>query len=271
MPCRYTDFLTKTWRPVYGPLRLPRHSHIARGAIRSQEGPGVRIPFPPPASQSGKRVSSGRSERWVTRSGRGNDISAWSDARLFNAAGSAELSPRCGLGRTRAWAALAARVLRSGGPAANASDDAVLMQARDRGGVEAEPVGKHFFGVLAEQWRRFDFRSERRRSAPARSASSFCVRRASSFGHSAPPTIEGRNAECSQSSPRGRRPLRRLHACSGCFQAGAGCGACTHWKAPPCHGAHLYGALGVKGYCFVSPGRSHEVGRSPATPRGRAR
>jgi hypothetical protein len=23
--------------------------------------------------------------------------------------------------------------------------------------VEAEPVGKHFFGVLAEQWRRFDF------------------------------------------------------------------------------------------------------------------
>jgi hypothetical protein len=33
----------------------------------------------------------------------------------------------------------------------------VLTQARDRGGVEAEPVGKHFFGVLAEQWRRFDF------------------------------------------------------------------------------------------------------------------
>jgi hypothetical protein len=112
----------------------------------------------------------------VTRSGRRNDISAWSDPRLFNAAGSAELSPRCGLGRARAWDALAARVLRSGGPAASASDDAVLMQARDRGGVETEPVGKHFFGVLAEQWRRFDFRSERRRSAPARS--SFCVRRA---------------------------------------------------------------------------------------------
>jgi hypothetical protein len=101
----------------------------------------------------------------VTRSGLRNDISAWSDPRLFNPAGSAELSPRCGLGRPRAWDALAARVLRSGGPAAGASDDAVLIQARDRGGVEAEPVGKHFFGVLAEQWRRFDFRSERRRSA----------------------------------------------------------------------------------------------------------
>src|SRR5271169_4011653 len=106
----------------------------------------------------GYRDSSGRSERWVTRSGRRKDISAWSGPRLFNAAGSAELSPRCGLGRPRAWAALAARLHRSGGPAAaSASDDAVLTQARDRGGVEAEPVGKHFFGVLAEQWSRFDF------------------------------------------------------------------------------------------------------------------
>ena len=92
-------------------------------------------------------------ERWVTRSGPRKDISAWPGPRLFNAAGSAELSPRFGLGRPRAWAALAARLHRSGGPAASASDDAVLTQARDRGGVEAEPVGKHFFGVLAEQWR----------------------------------------------------------------------------------------------------------------------
>ena len=61
-----------------------------------------------------------------------------------------DLSPRCGLGRPPAWAALAARLHRSGGPAASASDDAVLTQARDRGGVEAEPVGKHFGGVLAE-------------------------------------------------------------------------------------------------------------------------
>ena len=120
----------------------------------SRKGPKIRIPFAPPASQSGKRDSSGRSERWVTRSGRRKDISAWSGPRLFNAAGLAELSPRCDLGRPRAWAALAARLHRSGGPAASASDDAVLTQARDRGGVEAEPVGKHFFGVLAEQWRR---------------------------------------------------------------------------------------------------------------------
>ena len=87
----------------------------------------------------------------MTRSGRRHDISTWSDPRLLNAAGSAELSPRCGLGRTQAWDALAARVHRSGGPAASASDDAVVMQARDRDGVEAEPVSKHFFGVLAEQ------------------------------------------------------------------------------------------------------------------------
>src|SRR5436305_336056 len=40
---------------------------------------------------------------------------------------------------------------------AGASDDAVLTQTRDRGGVEAEPVGQHFRGVLAEQWRGFDF------------------------------------------------------------------------------------------------------------------
>ena len=70
--------------------------------------------------------------------------------RLFNATGSAELRPRCGVDRLRAWAALASRPNGSGGPAASASDDAVLTQARDRGGVEAEPVGKHFFGVLAE-------------------------------------------------------------------------------------------------------------------------
>ena len=104
-----------------------------------------------PSSSTGESCLS--VERWVTRSGRRKDISAWSGPRLFNAAGLAELSLRCDLGRPRAWAALAARLHRSGGPAASASDDAVLTQARDRGGVEAEPVGKHFFGVLAEQWR----------------------------------------------------------------------------------------------------------------------
>ncbi len=36
------------------------------------------------------------------------------------------------------------------------------------------------------------------------------------------------------------QPFRYLHDCSGCFRLErlAG-GACTHWKAPPCHGAHV--------------------------------
>jgi hypothetical protein len=41
-------------------------------------------------------------------------------------------------------------------PAANASDDAVPTQARDSSGVETEPLGKHFGGVLAEKWRRLN-------------------------------------------------------------------------------------------------------------------
>src|ERR1700756_4204272 len=33
--------------------------------------------------------------------------------------------------------------------------------------------------------------------------------------------------------------FRRLHACSGCFRLERSPGgACTRWKAPPCHGAH---------------------------------
>src|SRR5713101_6206591 len=33
--------------------------------------------------------------------------------------------------------------------------------------------------------------------------------------------------------------FRRLHACSGCFRLERlPGGPCTHWKAPPCHGAH---------------------------------
>ena len=35
------------------------------------------------------------------------------------------------------------------------------------------------------------------------------------------------------------QPLRYLHDCSGCFRLERlPGGACTHWKAPPCHGAH---------------------------------
>jgi hypothetical protein len=35
------------------------------------------------------------------------------------------------------------------------------------------------------------------------------------------------------------QPLRHLHSCSGCFRLERSPGGtCTHWKAPPCHGAH---------------------------------
>ena len=35
------------------------------------------------------------------------------------------------------------------------------------------------------------------------------------------------------------QPFRHLHDCSGCFRLERSPGgACTHWKAPPCHGAH---------------------------------
>jgi hypothetical protein len=35
------------------------------------------------------------------------------------------------------------------------------------------------------------------------------------------------------------QPFRCLHACSGCFRLERlPGGTCTHWKAPPCHGAH---------------------------------
>jgi hypothetical protein len=36
------------------------------------------------------------------------------------------------------------------------------------------------------------------------------------------------------------QPFRHLHDCSGCFRLGRSPGgARTHWKAPPCHGAHV--------------------------------
>src|ERR1019366_4314791 len=35
------------------------------------------------------------------------------------------------------------------------------------------------------------------------------------------------------------QPLRYLHDCSDCFRLERlPGGVCTHWKAPPCHGAH---------------------------------
>src|SRR5580704_15063842 len=36
------------------------------------------------------------------------------------------------------------------------------------------------------------------------------------------------------------QPFRHLHDCSGCFRLERSPGGtCTHWKAPPCHGAHV--------------------------------
>src|ERR1700691_3411945 len=36
------------------------------------------------------------------------------------------------------------------------------------------------------------------------------------------------------------QPFCHLHDCSGCFRLERlPGGACTHWKAPPCHGAHV--------------------------------
>ena len=38
---------------------------------------------------------------------------------------------------------------------------------------------------------------------------------------------------------RGLQTFRHLHACPGCFRLERlPGGTCTHWKAPPCHGAH---------------------------------
>src|SRR5205085_1060992 len=48
-------------------------------------------------------------------------------------------------------------VVSFGSGAPNPSDDAVLMQGRDCGSVEAEPIGKHRGSVLAEQRSRLDF------------------------------------------------------------------------------------------------------------------
>src|SRR6266478_3619999 len=46
--------------------------------------------------------------------------------------------------------------------------------------------------------------------------------------------------------------FRRLHACSGCFRLERlPGGACTHWKAPPCHGAHPFRTL-VESVSFLS-------------------
>ena len=42
------------------------------------------------------------------------------------------------------------------------------------------------------------------------------------------------------------QPFRHLHDCSGCFRLERSPGgACTHWKAPPSHGAHVKRTLRI--------------------------
>ena len=43
------------------------------------------------------------------------------------------------------------------------------------------------------------------------------------------------------------QPFCYLHDCSGCFRLERlPGGACTHWKAPPCHGAHVKRPFGTR-------------------------
>jgi hypothetical protein len=50
------------------------------------------------------------------------------------------------------------------------------------------------------------------------------------------------------------QPFCYLHDCSGCFRLERlPGGACTHWKAPPCHGAHVKRTLRLAG-CTSSGG-----------------
>ena len=54
---------------------------------------------------------------------------------------------------------------------------------------------------------------------------------------------------------RGLQPFRHLHDCSGCFRLERlPGGACTHWNAPPSHGAHVNRTLRI-GAMDVAVGR----------------
>ena len=60
------------------------------------------------------------------------------------------------------------------------------------------------------------------------------------------------------------QPFRHLHDCSGCFRLERSPGgACTHWKAPPSHGAHVKRPFGISKVDSQSGGR-----RTPAFPVG---
>ena len=63
------------------------------------------------------------------------------------------------------------------------------------------------------------------------------------------------------------QPFRHLHDCSGCFRlerlAGWGC---THWKAPPCHGAHVKRTFRIA--ARASPWNKEFSRRRKRRPRG---
>src|ERR1700722_16954550 len=62
-------------------------------------------------------------------------------------------------------------------------------------------------------------------------------------------------------------PLRYLHSCSGCFRLERlPCGICTHWKAPPFHGARQSLTLAV-GYSITSSARMSVAGKVEAAWR----
>jgi len=67
------------------------------------------------------------------------------------------------------------------------------------------------------------------------------------------------------------------HECSGCFRLGR-FGACTHWKAPPSHGAHVNRSLRIAmvdswgkpaGYCELTVLKCALSARQPIWPPSR--
>ena len=62
------------------------------------------------------------------------------------------------------------------------------------------------------------------------------------------------------------QPFRHLHDCSGCFRLERSPGgACTHWKAPPCHGARKERSFADR----VASGSNRPSRTSVARPRRR--
>src|SRR5215831_7654203 len=72
--------------------------------------------------------------------------------------------------------------------------------------------------------------------------------------------------------------LRHLHSCTGCFRLERSPGGiCTHWKAPPYHGAHPKRTFLLRGYSEGKSARyrlaristSRSTYRHSAVPRSR--